>query len=252
MPGEGRGGRKRRTRRTVPLVEGLDSRELLSADFVRHSLGPFLAPGLVRPRVAAPAPPVNAPAAINEQLLALLGEELRPIQAQVALSNDPAKGNELAARILGNPFIHRIFTNQDTFALLNSDAVGTLIGFQQLGSTEQDEATVTFTLTQSDIVSVGPETSVVSVPPSNGAAGFIAEVPTANIRTIEEDLILVRIPNDQIPEDAPRMSSCKPARSFPRRSGRALPGVRRTPRNRCPACGWSIRSIAIAHFHPSP
>src|SRR5262245_43608379 len=68
--------------RITPRVECLDARLLLATS--SHTLGPYIAPAAVRPRITHPIIQQNAQAAINNYLAAVLGEaQLVPIENHV-------------------------------------------------------------------------------------------------------------------------------------------------------------------------
>jgi hypothetical protein len=182
-------------------VESLDGRILMAAGF--RPLGPFLDPGTVRPRVTSPAPQVDPHPAINQYLAGLLGQaELAALQRQVEERGTSAS-SLLTQKVLQQPFIHAMFSDRDLYTLLNSPAMQEVIGFDQLSDNAQTEQTVRYTLPQSSILSLGSPDSIVAVPASETAAGFIATVPTANIRVLESGFITADIPRSAIPPNAP-------------------------------------------------
>ncbi len=195
--------RPRPARRLVPRIDGLDARQLLSAGVVLHSLGPFLATGVVRPRVSGPAETVNAHASVNDLLAGLLGpDELLSVQSRVE-ARGTSTLSVLTDQVLGQPFIHSVLSDGDTYTLLTSPAVQALIGFQAVGTDQQDNDTVTYTLEPSNVTIQG-DTSLVQVPASGGLAGFFAVVPTVNLRTLNSGLVEVQVPRDLIPSNAPQ------------------------------------------------
>jgi hypothetical protein len=182
-------------------VEALDGRILMASGF--RPLGPFLDPGTVRPRVNRAAPKVNPHLSINQYLAGLLGQsELVALQHQVEARGTSASAL-LTQKVLEQPFIHAMFSDGDLYTLLNSPAMQEIIGFDQLSDNAQTEQTVRYTLPQSSILSLGAPDSIVAVPASDTAAGFIATVPTANIRVLESGFITADIPRSAIPPNAP-------------------------------------------------
>ena len=200
MSGRKPRGGPRPLRRLDLWVECLDSRELLSIGF-GHPVGPYLAPATVRPRVPGPAPAVVPNLALNSVLTSLL-----QINTQTNVSStqslDGSAQSDLGKKIVKQPFINSVLSNYDTYQLLQSQAMSGLVGSQAVGSTSQTTDTVTYIVQRSNIL-IGTDTSLVTVPPSNGAAGFIAQVPTANIRLLSDQIASVAIPVSEIPADAP-------------------------------------------------
>jgi hypothetical protein len=202
----GRGSRRGRppARRLVPHVESLDVRLVPSGGRGLHSLGAFIAPGTVGPRVSA-ATPVDLHPAVNFELTSLLGPPIETIQAQ-AQANNLASRNNLPDRILANPFYTHLLTTKDAYTLLNSPAMKTLIGFDQVTPDAATADTVTYILSPSD-VSIGTDNSLVRVPADGNLPGFFATVPTTSIRILDNGMYSVAIPRDQIPANAPVPSS---------------------------------------------
>lgn len=192
---------RRRPSRLVLSFEALDERVLLASGF--RPLGPYLDPGTVRPRVSSAAPQVNPHLAINQYLAGLLGQsELVALQRQVE-GRDTSASALLTQKVLEQPFMHAMFSDRDLYTLLNSAAMQEIIGFDQLSDNAANDQTVRYTLPQSAILSLGSPDSIVAVPASDTAAGFIATVPTANIRVLQSGFITADIPRSAIPPNAP-------------------------------------------------
>lgn len=197
--------RRETTRRSqrFPLgVESLDGRILMAAGL--RPLGPYLDPGTVRPRITSPIPKVDPHPAINQYLAGLLGqEELSALQRQVEERGTTASAL-LTQEVLAQPFLHAMLADGDLYTLLNAPAMQELIGFDQISDSLSNEQIVRYTLPASSILSLGSETSIVQVPPSDTAAGFIATVPTVNIRVRNDGFYQVDIPRSAIPPNAPQ------------------------------------------------
>ncbi len=202
-------GRKReragkRDRRVCLQFDRLEHLQLLSAGSgVHHSLGAFIAPSVTLPRISPPVVIVDPHSAINTYEAGILGAEIQPIQ-QVVENQNTSQHSKLVDVVLGDEFVHATLSDQDTYTLLNSSAMGTLIGVTQIQSSQSSSTgTVTYVVPESSIVSYGSPDSVVSVPSSGGLPGFIAVVPTTNIRTLSSGFVSVAIPQSQIPANAP-------------------------------------------------
>src|SRR4051812_17569462 len=78
----------RTSRRLVPVVEGLDHRELMAAGGIAHSLGPYVGPSQQGPRITQPAKVVNAHDSVQYLLGSILGPGLDTIESRGA-----AQGN---------------------------------------------------------------------------------------------------------------------------------------------------------------
>jgi hypothetical protein len=182
----------------------LERLQLLSGGSgVHHTLGAFIAPGLIRPRVSQPLQIVDAHVAINTYMAAILGAEIQPIQ-QVVENQNSSQHSTLVDGVLGDPFVHAVLSDQDTYTLLNSSGMGSLIGFSQTQSGQTSTSgLVTYVLPQSSILSLGDPDSIVAVPSSGGLAGFIVTVPTTSIRPLPSGQISVQIPQSSIPPNAP-------------------------------------------------
>jgi hypothetical protein len=182
----------------------LEVLQLLStASPLHHSISPFISASTVRPRVSVPVVIVDPHVALNGYMAGLLGAEIQPIQ-QVVETQSTAQRSTLIDRVLSNEFVHTTFSDQDTFTLLNSPGMGSLIGFSQTQASQAStSSTVTYVLPPSSLISVSDPDSIVSVPSSGNLPGFVAVVPTTNIRTLTTGFISVQIPQSQIPANAP-------------------------------------------------
>jgi hypothetical protein len=150
---------------------------------------------------------VDPHVAVNNYLTSLLGPEIQPIQ-QVVETQDVAQRSTLVDRVLSNDLVHTTLSDSDTFTLLNSPGMSSLIGFSQSQSSQSSTAsTVTYVLPQSAIISLGDPNSVVAVPSNGNLAGFVATVPNSNIRILSTGFISVQIPQSQIPANAPPPSN---------------------------------------------
>lgn len=193
---------KRAKSRRALAFDQLDGRLLLAT--TGHTVGPFIAPAVITPRVSPPASSVSVQAAINNYLAAILGEEqLRPIQAQVH-SEQTGSRTVLTQRVLEQPFVRSLYTNRDMFTLLNSPAISTVIGVSVISDPSQTDETVRYLLpTAQSILSIEGSTATVQIPPNQGIDGFIAEVPTTNLRLRADGIYAVDVPRDQVPANAP-------------------------------------------------
>ncbi len=202
-------GRKRRRagkrdRRVCLQFDRLENLQLLSAGSgVHHSLGSFIAPSVTLPRISQPVKIVDPHVAINNYEAGILGAEIQPIQ-QVVENQNTSQHSTLVEDVLGDAFVHATLSDQDTYTLLNSSGMAALIGVTQIQAGQSSTTgTVTYILPESSIVSYSIPDSIVSVPSSGGLSGFIAVVPTTNIRTLNSGYISVAIPQSEIPVNAP-------------------------------------------------
>jgi hypothetical protein len=82
--------------------------------------------------------------------------------------------------------------------------MSSLIGFSQTQASQSSTSgSVTYVLPPTSLVSVSSPDSIVAVPSSGNLPGFVAVVPTTNIRTLSTGFISVQIPQSQIPANAP-------------------------------------------------
>jgi hypothetical protein len=197
-----RRGTRRRHRDTSPGLESLEPRELLAVSVLRHSIGPIVVPASISPRVNLPAPSVNAHTALNVYLSSILGPAMEDVQAR-AQANDAASRSALAERVLTSSLFSTILSDRDTYTLLNSSAMGALIGFSQVSTSQQTGNTVAYIITSADILSISTDTAVVQIPASGGVNGFVATVPVTSLRVLANGDYQVQIPLDQVPTDAP-------------------------------------------------
>jgi hypothetical protein len=198
---------KRPQRRINPQLDQLEDLQLLSTGTgVHHSLGPFFAPSLIRPRVSSPAQLVDPHILINTYMTSILGSEVQPIEQAVENQQTSTRSN-LVEGVLGNPFVHSILGVKDSFTLLNSPGMSALIGFSPSQSGQTSSSGVIYVVPVSSILAVNGATSTVSIPPSNNFAGFIVEVPTSNLRLLSDGTVSVLVPQDQIPVNAPPPTS---------------------------------------------
>ncbi len=202
-------GRKRERagkpdRRVCLQFDRLENLQLLSTGSgVHHSLGSFIAPSVTLPRISQPVQIVDPHVAINNYEAGILGAEIQPIQ-QVVENQNTSQHSKLVDQVLGDAFVHATLSDQDTYTLLNSTGMGALIGVSQVQSSPSSSTgTATYVLPQSSILSVGDPNSVVAVPSSGSIPGFVAVVPTTNIRTLSSGFISVEIPQSSIPANAP-------------------------------------------------
>ncbi len=202
-------GRKRqragkRDRRVCLQFDRLENLQLLSTGTgVHHSLGSFIAPSVTLPRISQPIQIVDPHVAINSYESGILGAEIQPIQ-QVVENQNTSEHSNLVEDVLGDPFVHATLSDQDTYTLLNSSGMAALIGVTQIQAGQSSSTgTVTYVLPESSIVTYSIPDSIVSVPSSGGLSGFVAVVPTTNIRTLSSGYISVAIPQSQIPANAP-------------------------------------------------
>jgi hypothetical protein len=184
-------------------LETLQLLSISTGSGVHHSLGSFIAPSVIRPRISQPVQIVDPHVAINNYMATILGAEIQPIQ-QVVENQNTSQHSNLVDRVLADPFVHATLSDQDTYTLLNSSGMGSLIGFSQT-QTGQTSTTglVTYVVPQSAILVFGNPTSTVAIPASGGLPGFIVQVPTTNIRPLSSGLIAVQIPQSSIPPNAP-------------------------------------------------
>jgi hypothetical protein len=179
----------------------LERLQLLSSGTgVHHSLGAVIAPSVVQPRVQVPAQIVDPHVSINNYMAGLLGSEIQPIQ-QVVETQNTSQHSKLVDSVLGNAFVHLTLGDQDTYTLLNSSGMSSLIGFSQVTDT------ATYVVPASSILLPGTVTSQVLIPSSGGLPGFIVSVPTTNIRPLSDGQVAVLVPLNLIPTIAPPPTS---------------------------------------------
>lgn len=206
MAGRERTRARQPERRVYLEFDRLENLQLLSAGSgVHHSLGAFIAPSLIRARVSQPLQIVDPHVAINNYMADILGSEIQPIQ-QVVENQNTSQHSTLVDRVLGDPFVHATLSDQDTYTLLNSPGMSSLIGFSQTQSGQSSTSSlVTYVLPESSIVFPlqGGPNALVEVPSSGGLPGFIVSVPITNIRPLPSGLFAVQIPQSSIPPNAP-------------------------------------------------
>src|SRR3954451_6748007 len=122
-------------RRVCLEFDRLELLQLLSTGTgVHHSLGAVIAPSVVPPRVQMPAQIVNPHVSINNYMAGLLGSEIQPIQQVVEFQNT-SQHSKLVDSVLSNAFVHSTLSDGDTYTLLNSSGMGSLIGLSQVADT---------------------------------------------------------------------------------------------------------------------
>ena len=195
----------RPTWRMGPWFECLDARELLAAGGLGHSLGPYLAPAAIGPRISGTATTVDGHDAVNQYLSGILGRaSIQSVQDQINQHSTSSR-SLLMEKILKQPFVHAVLSDQDTYTLLNSQAMRQLIGFTQMGSTQQAGSTVQqYTLPEASISLITPDTYAVTVPASGKLSGFSATVPIASVRFLNNGFVTAAIPQSAIPPNAPQ------------------------------------------------
>lgn len=185
-----------------PNVEALDGRLLLSGLGLGHvpvggKLGPFIAPGTIRPRIQQAPVRVDASPAVNQYLVQLLGpESMEPIRAQAA-ARGAGMRSMLHQAVLAQPFVNTILGSLDTYELLNSPALQANVGFVGVAREVPEQPPVRFTVLEPQIT-LGSEESTVLIPPVNGRVPLSVTVPNENIRVLEEGVFQVDVPADQI------------------------------------------------------
>jgi hypothetical protein len=208
MAGRTSARNERRDRRIRLAFESLEMVQLLSASAgLHHSISPYIQASTVRPRVFQPVQAVDPHVAINNYMAALLGAEIQPIQ-QVVETQSTAQRSTLIERVLSNNFVHTTLSDQDTYTLLNSPGMSSLIGFNSAQASQSiATSTVTYVVPQSAILSIAEPDSIVSVPPSGNLPGFVATVPTSGIRILSTGFVSVQIPQSEVPANAPPPSN---------------------------------------------
>ncbi len=185
----------------TPSFEALDGRLLLSGVTpVGGKLGPFIAPGAIRPRIQQAPVRVDASPAVNQYLVQLLGpEQMEPIRAQAA-ARGVATRSMLYQAVLAQPFVNAMLGSIDTYALLNSPAAQTLVGFSAAPQEPpEEEPPVVFLVPESNILVLGTTEATVQIPPAPDRAAFTVTVPIGNLQFLGEGFYQVVVPVDQIP-----------------------------------------------------
>ena len=103
----------------TPLLEGLDTRVLLSWGGNGPELGSFVAPAVNSPRASRPSLTVDPHLTINHFLGNRLGPGLDRIARQVELQESDSN-NQVFERVLSQRFVHAILSHKDTYTLLGS------------------------------------------------------------------------------------------------------------------------------------
>ena len=149
MPGRNSRRRPSPSRRMTPLLEGLDTRVLLSWGGVGPRLGHFVAPAAALPRGIRPAITVDPHRTINHFLGNRLGPGVDRISRQVELQGG-ASNNLVAEQVLAQKAIHSILSHRDTYTLLNSVQPNALAQGSTSGTTAED--TVTYQIPDEAII----------------------------------------------------------------------------------------------------
>ena len=94
--------RARKPNRRIGLqFDRLEHLLLLSAGSgVHHSLGAFIAPSVILPRISQPVQIVDPHVAINNYMAGILGSEIQPIQ-QAVENQDTSQHSKLVDQVLG-------------------------------------------------------------------------------------------------------------------------------------------------------
>jgi hypothetical protein len=199
-------------------IETLDLRQLLSLSGFGPHLGHFVAPGVLPQSARQHLPPaltIDPHDGINRQLLALLGPGLNLIERNAELNNVSSRA-ALAQQVLGNAFIHAVYSDNDTWTVLNTATVNGVLQVQQLANNQAQ--IVTLTLPKSDVQLLG-NPSVVQVQPGDPSPvpgetftnGFILEVPaTSLVFNSDNKTITIQVPLSQIPAQAQLLSNSNP------------------------------------------
>ncbi|WP_152053320.1 hypothetical protein [Tautonia marina] len=188
-------------RRRQPSFEALDGRLLLSGVTpVGGKLGPFIAPGAIRPRIQQAPVRVDASPAVNQYLVQLLGPDaMEPIRAQAA-ARGVAGRSMLHQAVLAQPFVNAMLGSVDTYTLLNSPAAQALVGFSAAPEAPPEEQEpVQFLVPESNLLFLGPTEATIQIPPAEGRAAFTVTVPIGNLQFLGEGFYQVAVPVDQIP-----------------------------------------------------
>jgi hypothetical protein len=215
-PGHG----PRRARRLAPHVELLDLRELLSAGGLGPHLGHYVAPAQF-PRSPLtfglrPTAVVDAHAAINRELLSVLGPGMDRIVRGAQLG-DSSASSVLSGKVLAQPFVHALLSDNDTYTLLGAPWLSKVFAPQDLQGTDQNQ-TVTLTLPRAGhqiglgdptIIQVNPGDPAPGPPGSTFAFGFVITVPATSV-VFTTTQIIVQVPLSQIPTMAQSLSNVNP------------------------------------------
>jgi hypothetical protein len=228
------------SRRLSLLVEGLDRRELMNAGGLPSSLGSYVSPSQLGPKVTQPTKVVNPHTSINELLSTILGPGLSQVQAaSKSLGNSPQA--VLKQTVLNQSYVHSILSNGNVYTLFDSPALTSLLGSQQVSGLTSTDATASTSTTsttststsstttssgttapapnpliafsvpdQATIQSIGDTTSIIQVNPLDGNAGFFATVPNANLRIASQGPPItgsVLIPQSDLPTGFPTPST---------------------------------------------
>jgi hypothetical protein len=177
-------------------LEPLQLLSISTGSGVHHSLGSFIAPSVTAPRISQPVQIVDPHVALNNYMASILGSEIQSIQ-QVVENQNTSQHSTLVDRVLGDTFVHATLSDQDTYTLLNSSGMQSLIGATPVPNT------ATYVVPPSAILSIGDPDSIVSIPSSGGLPGFIVTVPTTNLRTLSTGDVAVLVPLSSIPPNAP-------------------------------------------------
>lgn len=190
----------------MPSVEGLDARELLAANPVGANLGPYLSPAKSVPRVSTPAVIVDPHTSINAFLAAQIGPGVDTVEQQVE-AKGTSENAQVANLVLSNPFVHSVFSRQDTYTLLGSVSTTALGATPEASSTDSESVTYQVPSEATYTIVPGSDSATVQVLPVGTTKGFVAMVPIANIRTLApagSGNAEVQVPITSLPADVPR------------------------------------------------
>jgi hypothetical protein len=203
---------KRPARSQAPDLELLDVRVLLATGLgprLGHFAEPGVVPAIIRHgHLLLPGVKVNDHNALNRALQAVLGPGLDRIAGVVQL-NDPTTHDNLPQRVLGNPFIHQVLGNNDTYQLLGQPWLSAVFGSQQLTS-NNPLGIVTLTLPKANHLLLLGDPTIIQVlpgdPAPNGGVfnfGFSLNLPAVDVVFNPDNTTMtVNVPLSLIPLQA--------------------------------------------------
>lgn len=195
----------RRKRRVAPSLEGLEGRELMAVSAqlsplgqFLHPLGAFQAPGEAAPRGGRPSASVSPHRAINRAITPVFGPGTGQV-IRAAEFGEVQTSNPLASRIMNDPFIYHVFSRDETFRLLKSEAVAQAYTFGGEVSIPTEITVVAPPSTISDVINLQREVTITG----GGGTGITIVVPsTIPILNAGNGIQIMRIPTNLIPAEA--------------------------------------------------
>ncbi|WP_435005623.1 hypothetical protein P12x_003441 [Tundrisphaera lichenicola] len=183
----------------------MDRRELMAASALTQSLGPYIVPSELGPKIRHPPKAVNAHHEIQDLLGSVLGPGLGRLESR---TSSVPKGPRaiLKQTALNQSFVHGVLSNQDVYTLFGSPALSSLIGSQQIsgltGSVSNAPSTSTTTASSVSIAS-----SVGGASASSSLTAIPGTIPTTTPGSITGGPATTSTTFTTIPGTTPGVSS---------------------------------------------